>query len=141
MTDAPSDRRNYAVSFDKIRTVLGFQAQTSLEDGIREIAEQFAQRGVPRLPGSDYSNVATTRRSCTSSTRRGPALRAAGAAAEARGGHGAQPAGGDVAVDDRGEVGFVNDFDFAGVKRFYAVRNHSGASCARGTRTAGKPST
>lgn len=31
---------------------------------------------------------------------------------------------GDTAVDDRGEVTFVNDFDFAGVKRFYTVRNH-----------------
>jgi dTDP-4-dehydrorhamnose 3,5-epimerase-like enzyme len=31
---------------------------------------------------------------------------------------------GDLAVDDRGEVGFVNDFDFQGVKRFYTVRNH-----------------
>jgi dTDP-4-dehydrorhamnose 3,5-epimerase len=31
---------------------------------------------------------------------------------------------GGVAVDDRGEVGFVNDFTFAGVKRFYTVANH-----------------
>lgn len=31
---------------------------------------------------------------------------------------------GAVAVDDRGEVGFVNDFDFAGVRRFYTIRNH-----------------
>jgi dTDP-4-dehydrorhamnose 3,5-epimerase len=31
---------------------------------------------------------------------------------------------GAVAVDDRGEVGFVNDFDFTGVKRFYTVCNH-----------------
>lgn len=31
---------------------------------------------------------------------------------------------GDLAVDDRGEVGYVNDFDFVGVKRFYTVRNH-----------------
>jgi dTDP-4-dehydrorhamnose 3,5-epimerase len=31
---------------------------------------------------------------------------------------------GGLAVDDRGEVGFVNGFDFAGVKRFYTVRNH-----------------
>jgi dTDP-4-dehydrorhamnose 3,5-epimerase-like enzyme len=31
---------------------------------------------------------------------------------------------GGLAVDDRGEVGFVNDFDFQGVKRFYTVRNH-----------------
>jgi dTDP-4-dehydrorhamnose 3,5-epimerase-like enzyme len=31
---------------------------------------------------------------------------------------------GKLSVDDRGEVGFVNDFDFAGVKRFYSVTNH-----------------
>jgi dTDP-4-dehydrorhamnose 3,5-epimerase len=32
---------------------------------------------------------------------------------------------GSLAVDDRGEVGFVNEFDFAGVKRFYTVTNHA----------------
>ena len=31
---------------------------------------------------------------------------------------------GGLAADDRGEVTFVNDFDFAGVKRFYMVQNH-----------------
>jgi len=31
---------------------------------------------------------------------------------------------GALAVDDRGEVGFVNDFDFTGVKRFYTVKNY-----------------
>jgi dTDP-4-dehydrorhamnose 3,5-epimerase-like enzyme len=31
---------------------------------------------------------------------------------------------GGLAVDDRGGVAFVNDFDFAGVKRFYLVTNH-----------------
>ncbi len=31
---------------------------------------------------------------------------------------------GKIAVDDRGEVGFVNDFDFAGVRRFYTIANH-----------------
>jgi dTDP-4-dehydrorhamnose 3,5-epimerase-like enzyme len=31
---------------------------------------------------------------------------------------------GGLVVDDRGEVGFVNEFDFTGVKRFYTVRNH-----------------
>jgi dTDP-4-dehydrorhamnose 3,5-epimerase-like enzyme len=31
---------------------------------------------------------------------------------------------GGLAVDDRGSVGFVNDFNFAGVKRFYLVTNH-----------------
>jgi dTDP-4-dehydrorhamnose 3,5-epimerase-like enzyme len=32
---------------------------------------------------------------------------------------------GDVAIDDRGTVGFVNDFAFEGVKRFYVVSNHA----------------
>ncbi|MDV2502812.1 MAG: dTDP-4-dehydrorhamnose 3,5-epimerase family protein [bacterium] len=31
---------------------------------------------------------------------------------------------GGLAIDDRGEVGFVNEFIFAGVKRFYTVANH-----------------
>jgi len=31
---------------------------------------------------------------------------------------------GGIAVDDRGSVRFVNDFDFANVKRFYQVENH-----------------
>ncbi len=31
---------------------------------------------------------------------------------------------GGLAVDDRGSVRFVNEFDFSGVKRFYHVENH-----------------
>jgi dTDP-4-dehydrorhamnose 3,5-epimerase len=31
---------------------------------------------------------------------------------------------GKVAIDDRGTVKFVNDFNFEGVKRFYQVENH-----------------
>ena len=31
---------------------------------------------------------------------------------------------GGIAVDDRGSVTFVNDFNFNGVKRFYQVENH-----------------
>lgn len=31
---------------------------------------------------------------------------------------------GGLAVDDRGEVAFVNQFDLRGVKRFYTVSNH-----------------
>jgi dTDP-4-dehydrorhamnose 3,5-epimerase len=31
---------------------------------------------------------------------------------------------GGLAIDDRGELRFANDFDFAGVRRFYAVTNH-----------------
>lgn len=31
---------------------------------------------------------------------------------------------GGLAVDDRGTVSFVNDFNFADIKRFYTVTNH-----------------
>ncbi len=31
---------------------------------------------------------------------------------------------GNLSVDDRGQVSFVNDFNFSGVKRFYVVKNH-----------------
>ena len=31
---------------------------------------------------------------------------------------------GGLAADDRGELGFVNDFRFTGVKRFYTVANY-----------------
>lgn len=31
---------------------------------------------------------------------------------------------GGLAVDDRGSVTFINDFNFEGVKRFYQVENH-----------------
>jgi dTDP-4-dehydrorhamnose 3,5-epimerase-like enzyme len=31
---------------------------------------------------------------------------------------------GGLAVDDRGALSFVNDFNFEGVKRFYMVENH-----------------
>ena len=31
---------------------------------------------------------------------------------------------GGLATDDRGTVGFVNGYDFDGVRRFYIIRNH-----------------
>ena len=32
---------------------------------------------------------------------------------------------GDIAIDDRGKISFVNTFDFENVKRFYQIRNFS----------------
>lgn len=32
---------------------------------------------------------------------------------------------GGLAVDDRGTVRFINEFDFANIRRFYAVENHT----------------
>ena len=31
---------------------------------------------------------------------------------------------GNIHIDERGEVGFINDYDFHGVKRFYTIRNY-----------------
>src|SRR6185369_16592253 len=31
---------------------------------------------------------------------------------------------GDISVDDRGSISFVNGFDFKGIKRFYMIQNH-----------------
>src|SRR5581483_3849375 len=39
---------------------------------------------------------------------------------------------GDKAIDDRGELTFVNDFNFKGVKRFYMVHNYPDTSGIRG---------
>ena len=60
VTDNPQDRRNYAVSFEKIRTELGFEAQTSIEAGIREIAQHLASGAYRDYRDPAYSNLATT---------------------------------------------------------------------------------
>jgi dTDP-4-dehydrorhamnose 3,5-epimerase len=31
---------------------------------------------------------------------------------------------GNIAIDDRGELQFVNDFSFENIKRFYIIKNH-----------------
>ncbi len=62
---APEDLRNYAVSFHKIRSVLGFQAETMLEDGIGEIVEHFQQGRYNDYRDEIYSNFATTRKEAT----------------------------------------------------------------------------
>jgi len=58
--DDPADRRNYAVSFDKIRSQLGFQASLQVEEGIREMAENFLSGRYQQYRDPQYSNVATT---------------------------------------------------------------------------------
>jgi nucleoside-diphosphate-sugar epimerase len=60
--EAPQDRRNYGVSFEKIRRHLGFHAETGLAEGIREMARQFANGSYQYYREEVYSNVATTRR-------------------------------------------------------------------------------
>lgn len=61
VTDNPQDRRNYAVSFEKIRNRLDFQAETLMEAGIREMADHFARGDYRDFREPVYSNVLTTR--------------------------------------------------------------------------------
>jgi nucleoside-diphosphate-sugar epimerase len=55
------DKRNYAVSFEKVRTLLGFEAAVTIEDGIREMADEFAAGRYADYRTAEYSNLATTR--------------------------------------------------------------------------------
>lgn len=57
-----SDRRNYLVSFNKIRRVLGFEASTLMEDGIREMVQEFKKGTYHHYRDAIYSNLEMTRR-------------------------------------------------------------------------------
>jgi nucleoside-diphosphate-sugar epimerase len=54
------DRRNYAVSFDKIRSLLGFEAATLMEEGVEEMATSFVSGHYQDYREEIYSNVAMT---------------------------------------------------------------------------------
>ena len=62
ISENPQDRRNYAVSFEKIRNVLGFEAETLLESGIQEIVSHFLEGSYDHYRSAAYSNVAMTAR-------------------------------------------------------------------------------
>lgn len=55
-----ADRRNYAVSFHKIRSQLGFQASLQVEEGVREMVENFLGGRYQHYRDPQYSNVAIT---------------------------------------------------------------------------------
>jgi hypothetical protein len=52
-----SDRRNYRVSFEKIRNQIGFECQWVLEDGIREIKRAFENKFIADYRDARYSNL------------------------------------------------------------------------------------
>jgi nucleoside-diphosphate-sugar epimerase len=54
---ANSVEANYRVSFERIRTVLGFLAQRSIADGVAEIRDQILSGSVQDYTESRYSNV------------------------------------------------------------------------------------
>jgi nucleoside-diphosphate-sugar epimerase len=59
--DDVQDKRNYSVSFDKIRTQLGFQAEMTVEDGVREIVEHFRRGTYRDFRDPLYHNLEMTR--------------------------------------------------------------------------------
>ena len=52
-----SDRRNYRVSFEKIRNQVGFGCQWTVEDGIREIKRAFESKFIADYRDPRYSNL------------------------------------------------------------------------------------
>ena len=56
------DRRNYMVSFEKIRSMLGFQAKTLIDAGIQEMVDNFNLNKYSHYRDQIYSNVATTKK-------------------------------------------------------------------------------
>ena len=56
------DRRNYAVSFEKIRSQLHYEAATTLEEGIQEMVDHFQSGQYQHYREQIYSNVAMTRK-------------------------------------------------------------------------------
>lgn len=51
-----SDRRNYRVSFEKIRNQLGFECNFSVEDGIRELKSTFEEGRIKDYSSFRYNN-------------------------------------------------------------------------------------
>lgn len=58
--DSP-DKRNYRVSFKKIQQELGFKTAISLEEGVREIYENFKANRYGNFKDKRYSNFETTK--------------------------------------------------------------------------------
>jgi nucleoside-diphosphate-sugar epimerase len=60
VSDDPQDRRNYAVSFRKIQSMLGFEAATLVEPGVDEMAAAFQSGKYGHYREQVYSNLAMT---------------------------------------------------------------------------------
>src|SRR5438874_4429661 len=98
VVELPSkDLRNYAVSFEKIRRELGFEAETLMETGIDEIVAEFNKGTYGHYRDPIYSNLAMTKRALPA-FRRGtahlyePVVEAAGLRSRDGLGNGAGPA-------------------------------------------------
>jgi len=100
------DNRSYMVDNSKIINT-GFEFKYSIADAVKEIKDSPSvfdfQKGI-------YSNLKLAERVKISKTI---------------GARDIKLIDGGIAVDDRGSLSFVNDYNFYGVKRFYQVKNFS----------------
>jgi nucleoside-diphosphate-sugar epimerase len=60
-TEGANDRRNYRVSFKKIKNRLKYSAETGVEDGIKEILQNFQAGIYKNYQAPLYSNLLTTK--------------------------------------------------------------------------------
>ncbi len=60
VTGNPEDQRSYAVSFEKIHSLLHFEAETLIEEGVEEIARHFQSGHYSHYRSSEYNNVIMT---------------------------------------------------------------------------------
>lgn len=56
------DRRNYLVSFVKIKRLLGFEASTSMQQGLEELVLEFKEGRYKDYRGDHYSNLEMTKK-------------------------------------------------------------------------------
>ena len=56
ITENDEDTRDYNVSFDKIRKVLGFNTELNLEQGVDEIIKKFQEGHFKDYQDKKYSN-------------------------------------------------------------------------------------
>ena len=62
VTENSKDRRNYRVSFEKIKSILDFSASTLIEPGVEEMALGFLNGRYGNYRDQTYSNLAMTAR-------------------------------------------------------------------------------
>ena len=58
----PDDKRNYIVSFDKIKKCLNFSAKYSLDEGIIEMLEKINANNFENYKSDKYNNVFITKK-------------------------------------------------------------------------------
>lgn len=104
------DLRSYKASSSKAKETFGFSPKLQVEDGIEEIKQLFKENRIKDLNNPRYTNeahlIVTNNHKQDNGDERPKLIE------------------GGISIDDRGQLTYVNDFDFKDIKRFYMVGNH-----------------